>query len=97
MNSQGQKVVVITGAAQGIGAELVVSYRKLGHGVVATSRTIAASRDPNVVTVQGDVPDPATAERVIASWAKSSASTAGRAPDVAPVLIRSRSVGISRR
>jgi len=65
MSSQGQKVAVITGASQGIGAELVAAYRKLGHGVVATSRTIAASQDPDLITVRGDICDPATAERVI--------------------------------
>ncbi|MET8515922.1 SDR family oxidoreductase [Streptomyces sp. NPDC005077] len=67
MSTQGQKVAVITGASQGIGAGLVEAYRKLGYGVVATSRTIAESQDADVVTVQGDIADPATAERVIAA------------------------------
>ncbi|MEV1243921.1 SDR family NAD(P)-dependent oxidoreductase [Nonomuraea sp. NPDC050022] len=62
-----QKVAVITGASQGIGAALVAAYRKLGYGVVATSRTIAPADDADVVTVQGDIADPATAERVIAA------------------------------
>ncbi|MGW5664146.1 SDR family NAD(P)-dependent oxidoreductase [Streptomyces sp. NPDC003758] len=62
-----QKVAVITGASQGIGAALVDAYRKLGYAVVATSRGIAPSEDPNVLTVQGDIADPATAERVIAA------------------------------
>ncbi|MFH8773051.1 MULTISPECIES: SDR family NAD(P)-dependent oxidoreductase [unclassified Streptomyces] len=62
-----QKVAVITGASQGIGAGLVDAYRKLGHAVVATSRGIAPSADPDVLTVQGDITDPATAERVIAA------------------------------
>ncbi|MFC7241501.1 SDR family NAD(P)-dependent oxidoreductase [Catellatospora aurea] len=59
-----QKVAVITGASQGIGAGLVEGYRKLGYGVVAVSRTIAASADPDIVTVQGDIADAGTAERV---------------------------------
>ncbi|MGW1708659.1 SDR family NAD(P)-dependent oxidoreductase [Streptomyces sp. NPDC002206] len=67
MSTQGQKVAVITGASQGIGAGLVEAYRKLGYGVVATSRTVAKSQDADVVTVQGDIADPATAERVIAA------------------------------
>ncbi|MFF4687850.1 SDR family NAD(P)-dependent oxidoreductase [Streptomyces sp. NPDC001307] len=67
MSVSAQKVVVITGASQGIGAGLVDAYRKLGYAVVATSRGIAASEDPNVLTVQGDIADPATAERVIAA------------------------------
>ncbi|MEU2792371.1 SDR family oxidoreductase [Streptomyces sp. NPDC007100] len=70
MSSQGKKVAVITGASQGIGAELVAAYRKLGRLVVATSRTVAASADPELVTVQGDISDPATAERVIGTAAE---------------------------
>ncbi|MEU2109290.1 SDR family oxidoreductase [Streptomyces sp. NPDC019507] len=65
MSTQVQKVAVITGASQGIGAGLVAGYRELGYGVVATSRSIAVSDDPEVVTVQGDIADRATAERVI--------------------------------
>ena len=67
MNSQSKQVAVITGASQGIGAGLVEAYRKLGYAVVATSRTIAPSGDADVVTVQGDIADPVTAERVIAT------------------------------
>ncbi|MFG2169640.1 SDR family NAD(P)-dependent oxidoreductase [Micromonospora chersina] len=63
--STSQKVVVITGASQGIGAGLVDAYRKLGYGVVATSRSIGAADDPEIVTVQGDIADADTAERVI--------------------------------
>ncbi|MEU9383168.1 SDR family oxidoreductase [Streptomyces sp. NPDC048279] len=64
MNTPAKKVAVVTGASQGIGAGLVAGYRKLGYAVVATSRTIAASQDPDVLTVQGDISDPATAEHV---------------------------------
>ena len=67
MNTQGQKVAVVTGASQGMGAAMVTAYRKLGYAVVATSRTIAESGDPDVLTVQGDISDPATAERVISA------------------------------
>jgi NAD(P)-dependent dehydrogenase (short-subunit alcohol dehydrogenase family) len=67
MSTQNQKVAIVTGASQGIGAALVEGYRKLGYAVVATSRGIAASQDPNILTVQGDIADPATAERVIAA------------------------------
>ncbi|MCW3820495.1 SDR family oxidoreductase [Micromonospora sp. DR5-3] len=59
--------MVVTGASRGIGAGLVTAYRKLGYGVVATSRRIPTSDDPEVVTVQGDIADRATAERVIAA------------------------------
>ncbi|WP_433131584.1 SDR family NAD(P)-dependent oxidoreductase [Micromonospora sp. CA-240977] len=64
-SSQNQRVVVITGASQGIGADLVNAYRKLGYGVVATSRSIGASQDPEVVTVRGDIAEADTAERVV--------------------------------
>ncbi|GGV82879.1 SDR family NAD(P)-dependent oxidoreductase [Streptomyces griseoloalbus] len=67
MNNSDKKVAVVTGASQGIGAALVEAYRKLGYAVVATSRTIAASDEPDFVTVQGDIADPATAERVAAA------------------------------
>jgi NAD(P)-dependent dehydrogenase (short-subunit alcohol dehydrogenase family) len=67
MNAQYQKVALITGASQGLGAGMVDAYRKLGYAVVATSRTITPSGDPGVLTVQGDIADPATAERVIAA------------------------------
>ena len=36
-----QKVAIITGASQGIGAGLVTAYRRLGYAVVANSRNIA--------------------------------------------------------
>ncbi|MGX1267449.1 SDR family NAD(P)-dependent oxidoreductase [Streptomyces phaeoluteigriseus] len=67
MNDQAQKVAVITGASQGIGAGLVAAYRKLGYAVVATSRSIEESHDAEVLTVQGDISDRATAERVVAA------------------------------
>jgi NAD(P)-dependent dehydrogenase (short-subunit alcohol dehydrogenase family) len=59
------KVVVITGASQGIGAGLVGAYRNCGYRVVANARSMCRSDDPNVVAVGGDIADPATAERVI--------------------------------
>ncbi|MEV6369568.1 SDR family oxidoreductase [Micromonospora musae] len=62
-----QKVAVITGASQGIGAGLVEAYRKLGYGVVATSRSITGGVDPDVVTVQGDIADADTADRVVSA------------------------------
>jgi len=65
MGNQSQKVAVITGASQGIGAGLVAAYRKLGYAAVATSRTIAESQDADVLAVQGDIADPATPERVV--------------------------------
>lgn len=64
--STSQKVAIVTGASQGLGAAIVQAYRKLGYRVVATSRNIKPSDDPDVVTVAGDIGDRATAERVVA-------------------------------
>jgi NAD(P)-dependent dehydrogenase (short-subunit alcohol dehydrogenase family) len=66
MNAFSQKVAVITGASQGVGAGLVEGYRKLGYAVVATSRGIDPSQDPDLATVRGDISDPETAEGVVA-------------------------------
>ena len=60
------KVAVITGASQGIGAGLVKAYRDRDYRVVANSRSIRPSDDSHVVTVPGDISDPAVAEQVIA-------------------------------
>jgi NAD(P)-dependent dehydrogenase (short-subunit alcohol dehydrogenase family) len=60
-----QKVVIITGASQGIGEALVKGYRDRNYRVVATSRSIKPSSDPDVLTVAGDIADPKTAERVV--------------------------------
>ncbi|XVU22728.1 SDR family NAD(P)-dependent oxidoreductase [Actinoplanes sp. CA-054009] len=59
------KVAVVTGASQGIGAATVAAYRKLGWNVVANSRTIAPSNDPGIVTVPGDIADPAVGARIV--------------------------------
>jgi NAD(P)-dependent dehydrogenase (short-subunit alcohol dehydrogenase family) len=63
--STSQKVVVVTGASQGIGADVVKAFRKLDYRIVATSRSIKPSEDPNILTIAGDIGDPATAQRVI--------------------------------
>jgi NAD(P)-dependent dehydrogenase (short-subunit alcohol dehydrogenase family) len=65
MSGQDQKVAVITGASQGIGEGLVTAFRQQGYAVVANSRSIKPSEDPGVLAVQGDIGEPATAERVI--------------------------------
>src|SRR6202040_3769000 len=64
--SEDQQVAIITGGSQGIGAALVAGYRQRGWAVVATSRTIRPAADPDVLTVDGDVSDPATTDRIIA-------------------------------
>jgi NAD(P)-dependent dehydrogenase (short-subunit alcohol dehydrogenase family) len=60
-----QKVAVITGASQGIGAALVTAYRDRNYRVVATARSMEPSRDDEILAVTGDIADRKTAERVI--------------------------------
>src|SRR6516165_7786722 len=62
--SKAQAVAVITGASLGIGAALVEAFRNRNYRVVATSRSIKPCRDEDLVTVQGDVADPNTANLV---------------------------------
>jgi NAD(P)-dependent dehydrogenase (short-subunit alcohol dehydrogenase family) len=59
------KVAIITGASQGIGAGLTEAYRELGYGVIATARSIASPADPGIVPVLGDIADPDTAQRIV--------------------------------
>src|ERR1700733_11227885 len=59
-----QKVAIVTGASQGIGAALVRAFRIRDYKVVANSRSIKAVADPDVVPVQGDVGNPVTADLV---------------------------------
>ena len=59
------RVAIITGASQGIGAGAVRAYRKLGYAVVANSRHITSSEDPDVLTVPGDIADPETGPRLV--------------------------------
>jgi NAD(P)-dependent dehydrogenase (short-subunit alcohol dehydrogenase family) len=64
MNSP-KKVAIITGASQGIGAGLVKAFRDRDYRVIANSRSIKPSSDPDVVTVPGDIGDRAVAERIV--------------------------------
>jgi NAD(P)-dependent dehydrogenase (short-subunit alcohol dehydrogenase family) len=63
--SASQKVAIITGASQGIGAGLVAAFRGAGYRVVGTSRSIPSSEDPDYLTVPGDIADADTARRVV--------------------------------
>jgi NAD(P)-dependent dehydrogenase (short-subunit alcohol dehydrogenase family) len=60
-----QKVAVITGASQGIGAALVEAFRDRNYRVVATARSIKPSSDADILVVSGDITDRKTAERTI--------------------------------
>ena len=57
------KVAIITGASQGIGAGLVAGYRQAGYAVVGVALSMPASDEPDFITVEGDVTQPDTARR----------------------------------
>jgi NAD(P)-dependent dehydrogenase (short-subunit alcohol dehydrogenase family) len=65
MSESAQKVAIVTGGSQGIGAGLVEGYRQRGWAVVANSLGIKPSKDPDVLAIQGDVSEPATADQII--------------------------------
>ena len=62
--SEPQKVAIVTGASRGIGAGLTKAFARAGYAVVATSRSIRASTDPDVLAVPGDIAEAETAQRV---------------------------------
>ena len=59
------KVAIITGASRGVGAGLAAAYRRRGWAVTASARRIRPSGDEGLLTVPGDVSEPAAAARVI--------------------------------
>jgi NAD(P)-dependent dehydrogenase (short-subunit alcohol dehydrogenase family) len=65
MTGNDRRVAIITGGSRGIGASLVAGYLGRGWAVVANARTIAPSADPDVLTVEGDIAKPATADRIV--------------------------------
>jgi NAD(P)-dependent dehydrogenase (short-subunit alcohol dehydrogenase family) len=60
-----QKVAIVTGASQGIGAGVVAGFRRAGYAVVGNSRSIGAVDESDYVTVQGDIAEADTARRVV--------------------------------
>ena len=65
MTETEQKVAIITGGSQGIGAGIVDAYRQRGWAVVANSLSIKPLKDPGILTVPGDVSEQATADRIM--------------------------------
>ncbi len=64
MSEPGQRVAVVTGGSQGIGAGLVAAYRQRGWAVVANSLHIKESNDPDLLTIAGDVSQQSTADQI---------------------------------
>jgi NAD(P)-dependent dehydrogenase (short-subunit alcohol dehydrogenase family) len=69
-----QKVAVVTGASQGIGAGILQAFRDRNYRVVATSRSIKPVADSDVVTVQGDVGAPSQMPPGYSNYAASPSS-----------------------
>ena len=63
--SEPPKVVIVTGASQGIGAGIAHGFLGLGYCVVATSLSIFPSGAADVHTVQGDISQAETAKRIV--------------------------------
>ena len=65
--SQNQKVAIVTGASQGIGAGLVQGYIGRGYRVIANSRNIqpGTTNSPGAFGVPGDISDPEVARKVV--------------------------------
>jgi NAD(P)-dependent dehydrogenase (short-subunit alcohol dehydrogenase family) len=60
-----QKVAIVTGASQGIGAALVKAFRGRNYRVVANSRKIKPSSDLDILAVAGDIADPRVSQRIV--------------------------------
>jgi NAD(P)-dependent dehydrogenase (short-subunit alcohol dehydrogenase family) len=60
-----QKVVIITGASQGIGEGLVTAFLGAGYAVVGTALTMPASSSADFMTVAGDITEPETSRQVV--------------------------------
>jgi NAD(P)-dependent dehydrogenase (short-subunit alcohol dehydrogenase family) len=64
MSQTNHRVAIITGGSKGIGAGLVAGYRARGWAVVANAVQIKPSDEEDLLTVAGDISDPATADRI---------------------------------
>jgi len=65
MTGAGQRVAIITGGSQGIGAGLVAAYRRRDWGGRRQLPHDQALRGRAVLTISGDISEPATTDRII--------------------------------
>jgi len=63
--SKEQKVAIVTGASQGIGAGIVKAYRDAGYAVVANSRNIRPTSDEGIISVSGNIGDRSVAKAIV--------------------------------
>jgi len=59
------KVVIVTGASQGIGAGVAEGFRGAGYAVVGASRSITPSDMPDFLTVRGDIAEVESARTIV--------------------------------
>jgi NAD(P)-dependent dehydrogenase (short-subunit alcohol dehydrogenase family) len=64
-SAEPQKVAIVTGASRGIGAGIANAFVRAGYVVVATSRSIRPSGEPDILAVPGDIAEAETAQRVV--------------------------------
>jgi len=60
-----RKVAIVTGASRGIGAGIADGFIALGYRVVATSLSMPPSHAAGLHTVQGDISQAETAQRIV--------------------------------
>ena len=65
MNGTPKHVAIVTGGSRGIGAGVITGYRQRGWAVVANAVTIKGSGDADVLTIEGDITERATAVQII--------------------------------
>jgi NAD(P)-dependent dehydrogenase (short-subunit alcohol dehydrogenase family) len=67
MSPTSQKVVIVTGGSQNIGAGIAAAYRQQGWAVVAVARTIQPSEDDLVLAIEADLADPSSSDRIVSA------------------------------
>jgi NAD(P)-dependent dehydrogenase (short-subunit alcohol dehydrogenase family) len=64
-----QKTIIVTGASQGIGAEIATLFLNRGYNVLGTSRHVSKKselkKSEHLALVDGDIGQPATARQVV--------------------------------
>jgi NAD(P)-dependent dehydrogenase (short-subunit alcohol dehydrogenase family) len=60
-----RKAAIITGASQGVGAGIADGLLGIGYCIVATSLSISPSDSADVHTIQGDISQAETAQRIV--------------------------------
>ena len=67
MSPTDQKVVIVTGGSQNIGAGIAAAYRQQGWAVVAVARTIEPSQDDLLLTLEADLAEPSSSDRIVSA------------------------------